>query len=208
MSGWLDKRGGQDASKGWKKRWCILSDDVIRYYRSESDKEPAGTIFGEDIEDVYDDLYESQKDSAKYGSVFKVVIKGRDYVFNAASGAKRDEWIKKIKELLDEHRSEVPELPEVRYATVEVFVNKGVRVNGEIGPVLTAQLATPTSKTSTDDRGWYCDNPVCHTAVLNLFTQHGWSLATAFQCNTFLPGASTSSVYPSDTLIFTHPYNA
>ena len=25
----------------------------------------------------------------QYGSVFKVVIKGRDYVFNAASGAKR-----------------------------------------------------------------------------------------------------------------------
>jgi hypothetical protein len=38
---------------------------------------------------------------------------------------------------------------------VELFVNKGLRVNGNLGSVLLAQLVTSTSKKSTDDRGWY-----------------------------------------------------
>ena len=46
-------------------------------------------------------------------------------------------------------------LPEVRYATVEVFLNRGLRVNGDIGSVLTAQLSSGTTKTHVDERGWY-----------------------------------------------------
>ena len=46
-------------------------------------------------------------------------------------------------------------LPEVRYATVEVFLNRGLRVNGDIGPVLTAQLNSGITKTHVDERGWY-----------------------------------------------------
>jgi len=42
----------------------------------------------------------------------------------------------------------------LRYATVEVFLNKGVRIFGEVGTVLSSQLTIPTSKTSTDDKGW------------------------------------------------------
>ena len=42
----------------------------------------------------------------------------------------------------------------VRYATAEVILNKGVRINGEVGTVLSSQLITPTSKTTTDERGW------------------------------------------------------
>ena len=46
-------------------------------------------------------------------------------------------------------------LPEVHYATVEVFLNRGLRVNGDIGPVLTAQLSSGITKTHVDERGWY-----------------------------------------------------
>ena len=49
----------------------------------------------------------------------------------------------------------------------------------------------------------FVEYPLQHTAILNLFTMHGWSLATAFQSNGFPPGSSTGA--PSDTLIFTHP---
>ena len=42
----------------------------------------------------------------------------------------------------------------LRYATAEVYLNKGVRIHGEVGTVLSTQLTTPTSKTSTDEKGW------------------------------------------------------
>ena len=47
----------------------------------------------------------------------------------------------------------VPHVPEIRYATVDVFVNKGIRVNGDIGTVLGTQLCSPSSKKVSDDRG-------------------------------------------------------
>ena len=49
----------------------------------------------------------------------------------------------------------------------------------------------------------YADTPLPHSTILNLFTQHGWSLATAFQSNATPPGST--STLPSDTLVFTHP---
>lgn len=45
-------------------------------------------------------------------------------------------------------------VPEVHYATVEVFASRGMRVTGEVGSVLIAQLTTTTAKTHKDDRGW------------------------------------------------------
>ena len=46
-------------------------------------------------------------------------------------------------------------VPEVHYATVEVFPTKGMRVTGQVGSVLMAQLTPSTAKTHKDDRGWY-----------------------------------------------------
>ena len=52
------------------------------------------------------------------------------------------------------HARTASQTPDIRYATVEVFVNKGLRVNGNLGSVLMAQLVTSTSKKVTDERGW------------------------------------------------------
>ena len=49
----------------------------------------------------------------------------------------------------------------------------------------------------------FMDTPHSHVSVLNLFTQHGWSLVTAYQSNMPLPG--NTSISPADTLIFSHP---
>ena len=45
-------------------------------------------------------------------------------------------------------------VPEVHYSTVEVFTNRGMRVTGQVGSVLIAQLTATTAKTHKDDRGW------------------------------------------------------
>lgn len=203
-SGWLDKRGGLEATKKWKRRWCILSNHQLRYYKSDSDSNPAGTIFAEDIVDVTPDDLESKKD-AKHASVFKIITRGRDYLLNAPNHQKREEWVRMVKSLLQANRAEDPKAPEVHYATVEVFPGRGMRVSGEVSSVLIAQLTTSTAKTFSDDRGWFTDQSLPHASILNLFTQHGWSLATAFQSNSIPP--SSNSTVASDTLIFTHSFS-
>jgi hypothetical protein len=204
MSGWLDKRGGLEATKRWKKRWCILSNHLLRYYKSDTDSNPAGTIFAEDIVDVAPDEYESKKDS-KHGFVFKILTRGRDYIFNAPNQQKRDEWISRMRSLLQANREQDAASPEVHYATVEVFPTRGIRITGEVSSVLIAQLTTTTAKTTKDERGWFSDQALPHASILNLFTQHGWSLATAFQSNSIPPNSTSTA--PADTLIFTHPFN-
>ena len=78
-------------------------------------------------------------------------------------------------------------------------------MNGDISPALTAQLnnTSGNAKSHSDEKGWFTDNYIPHANLLNIFTQYGWSLATAFQSNSVPPGSSSSA--PSDTLVFTHP---
>ena len=103
------------------------------------------------------------------------------------------------------HTHTESQLPDVKYATIEVFLNRGLRVNGDIGPALAAQLSSTSGNTKnhSDEKGWFTDNYIPHATLLNIFTQHGWSLATAFQSNSIPPGSSSG--VPSDTLVFTHP---
>lgn len=93
--------------QGWKKRWCELSDHLFRYYKNDSvrpmyfhfppriyttfthqyvsliisiipqDKEPAGIIYAEDIQDVVQDLDEAQRDISKVWAttVFESTLK-------------------------------------------------------------------------------------------------------------------------------------
>lgn len=40
--GWLTKQGGR--IKTWKRRWFILSDNCLFYFKAPGDKEPCGII--------------------------------------------------------------------------------------------------------------------------------------------------------------------
>ena len=46
--GWLHKQGGR--VKTWKRRYVILSGNVLYYFKSPKDKEPLGMVPLEDIE--------------------------------------------------------------------------------------------------------------------------------------------------------------
>ena len=45
-------------------------------------------------------------------------------------------------------------VPEVHYATVDMFPSRGMKVTGQVGSVLLAQLTTSSAKIHKDDRGW------------------------------------------------------
>lgn len=207
MSGWLEKRGGFDASKSWKNRWCILSENMFRYFKTDSDNTPAGTIYAEDIEEVIEDFEEAQKDITKHSFTFKIVTKGRTFLFNAVSNAKREEWIASVKDLIRVHTEEPMPAP-LKYATIEIFYGSkpGVRVNGDIGTELTMQLSNgATGKVIQDGRGWFAEICASHTTLLNLFVQHGWTLASSFSCNS-IPSNSTVAGH-SDMMVMTAPNN-
>jgi hypothetical protein len=40
--GWLFKKGGNNTA--WKRRWFVLENGELSYYRSEKDRDPAGSI--------------------------------------------------------------------------------------------------------------------------------------------------------------------
>jgi hypothetical protein len=42
FSGFLEKRG--QLNTAWKKRWCIIRDDKLYYYKSKENNKPAGVI--------------------------------------------------------------------------------------------------------------------------------------------------------------------
>lgn len=46
--GYLTKEGGKH--KSWRKRWFILTDNCLYYFKSPSDKEPLGIIPLENLE--------------------------------------------------------------------------------------------------------------------------------------------------------------
>ena len=46
--GYLTKEGGKH--KSWRKRWFILADNCLYYFKSPSDKEPLGIIPLENLE--------------------------------------------------------------------------------------------------------------------------------------------------------------
>jgi PH domain len=47
-SGYLVKQGGK--IKTWKKRWFVLSDSVLYYYKTETAQEPCGIVPLENLE--------------------------------------------------------------------------------------------------------------------------------------------------------------
>ena len=44
MEGYLWKRPDKGLVKKWKKRWCVLEQGIVRYYKNQGDSKPAGVI--------------------------------------------------------------------------------------------------------------------------------------------------------------------
>eukprot|EP00118_Oscarella_pearsei_P025992 m.309178 g.309178 ORF g.309178 m.309178 type:complete len:208 (+) comp45728_c0_seq1:177-800(+) len=201
--GWLHKRGGQENKKGWKRRWCVLHNRAFHYYKSDSDREAAGTIYAEDIMRVV-----ASKDEAKdYPFPFEVETPERVYLFSAKAKEEREEWIKKISEVaISRARTLTKGVSEVlQYTTIESFSEKGIRVNGDVGSVVLSCLSQgvgPKQK-KQDERGWFCDAHVPAASILELMSKHGWSLTNAF--HTKSTNVQGTTLMPATMFIFSRP---
>eukprot|EP01095_Lingulamoeba_sp_RSL-Kostka_P006881 TRINITY_DN217_c0_g1_i1.p1 TRINITY_DN217_c0_g1~~TRINITY_DN217_c0_g1_i1.p1 ORF type:complete len:187 (+),score=51.62 TRINITY_DN217_c0_g1_i1:250-810(+) len=87
-SGYLTKQGR--VVRSWKRRWCVLTgDNIIYYYKSRVDQEPAGAITL-----VGSKVTPSKRNDRKYG--FEIATSDRIYYIIADNLNEMDDWINKI----------------------------------------------------------------------------------------------------------------
>lgn len=100
-SGWLMKKGHQ--VKNWKRRWFVLKDSALSYYRSPKDASPAGVIPVADIWRVSLDPELSKREDMPHcfelvtsKAAASVGAKVISYVISAANAADHEDWIQVI----------------------------------------------------------------------------------------------------------------
>eukprot|EP00026_Physarum_polycephalum_P001932 Phypoly_transcript_01935.p1 GENE.Phypoly_transcript_01935~~Phypoly_transcript_01935.p1 ORF type:complete len:958 (+),score=129.30 Phypoly_transcript_01935:139-3012(+) len=87
MEGYLKKRG-KGAIASLKRRWCVLRENFLYYYKNKEDTNHSGCI----------DLCACDAaNSAHLPFGFDLFVPGRTYQFQAATNEERDQWIQDIK---------------------------------------------------------------------------------------------------------------
>ncbi|EGC39688.1 hypothetical protein DICPUDRAFT_26502, partial [Dictyostelium purpureum] len=87
------KQGGR--IKNWKKRWCVLNEEGLHYFKSQHSTEKGSILLNEILGVQSDD-----KPTTKRKYCFKVTTIDRKYRICATDSLDRDEWISSIEKLL------------------------------------------------------------------------------------------------------------
>jgi len=111
-AGWLTKRG--HTVKNWKRRWFVLRDPTLAYYKSPRDNTPAGVIIVDDILTILSEknIYEDNvKSSDKLPSNwFEIITKKTNYVICGESELEVNDWVDAI-EFVISQRDELNKRP-------------------------------------------------------------------------------------------------
>jgi hypothetical protein len=94
-AGYLTKQG--DVIRSWRKRWFVLSDDAMRYYRDESHDELKGEIA---LSVIIRAKVGATRGRGGRTATFVVETEDRDWLIQADSEASRDAWVQAINRLL------------------------------------------------------------------------------------------------------------
>eukprot|EP00051_Salpingoeca_urceolata_P028076 m.484823 g.484823 ORF g.484823 m.484823 type:complete len:1355 (-) comp23557_c0_seq1:62-4126(-) len=96
LRSFLFKKGVRNSA--WKKRWCTFQSGVVRYYKSLSDREPAGSFQAAEI-DVVEEMPEAQ--DRGHAFCFRVATSnGRDYLFCAETQSLMLQWISQLQAIV------------------------------------------------------------------------------------------------------------
>lgn len=128
-SGWLTKKGHQ--VKNWKRRWFVLKDSALSYYKSPKDATPAGVIPISDIWRVSLDPELSRREEMPHcfelvtcKAAIPVSTKVVSYIISAANDADREDWIQVVEAAMS-HSYEVGRL------YIEINEVKPIQANQE-----------------------------------------------------------------------------
>mmetsp|Transcript_20091 Transcript_20091/g.27704 ORF Transcript_20091/g.27704 Transcript_20091/m.27704 type:complete len:557 (+) Transcript_20091:174-1844(+) len=108
VEGYLTKLGGQ--VKNWKKRWVVLDNYVLTYYKTEDGRGACGTISLEDVKKIEDITSPEKRDAIEREEknvsgkehLFLLYTPTRVWYFCAENDKAKREWISVIKEQLAE----------------------------------------------------------------------------------------------------------
>lgn len=123
-TGWLVKEGG--SIKTWKKRWFVLKEGVLSYFKKQGDTEPAGSIDMTTSSGV-----KSGSDKGKHKVIFEIVTPSRTYAFSCETEDERKEWM----EALLSCKKEQPKAPAEKVG-VEDFDLLNLVGKGSFGKVM------------------------------------------------------------------------
>jgi len=128
MSGYLEKQGGSNNNKGWRKRFISLENNSIRYFKGEN--ELAGIIFIEDIIKLDLPKVKYTTITGKHKFTFEITTKtGRSYIFCATSLDEMENWMEKISEAVDLRKSDPVQMDVIKSYTPknerDLAINEG-----------------------------------------------------------------------------------
>lgn len=203
MQGWLEKEGGSGVLSRWQWRWFAIRESSLCYYKDESDTETQGCIAISDIRSV------SRIEHSGRAHCLSLVGEkkgGKTYYLAAQTDFQRDQWYEAILPHV-EGEAYVRTKEICKFATAEVFVDRGIRVSGDVGFSILKQITEFQSNGHVskmrDDKGWYCDKQVSLSYVLNLFASQGWTTERLYPSETTLSiGSLEDEVYQVIKVVF------
>lgn len=92
-SGYCVKQG--NVRKSWKRRFFVLDDFTISYFKCEQDREPLRTIFLKDVLKTHECLVKSG-DLLMRDNLFEIITSSRTFYIQADSPEDMHSWIKEI----------------------------------------------------------------------------------------------------------------
>lgn len=196
--GWLLKEGGAAKSR-WQSRWFVLKGRALSWYNKPEDANPQGTLAMIDVQDV---SVVGEHTSKKY-CISLVTTKGNSkkvYYLAAETDNHMRAWFNSLQAQWKGDKMGGMRL--VKYATAEVFLTQGVRITGDVnyGILSTISSRVSAERKRRDGLGWFCDCPVTLSAILNLFSEYGWTPERVYRSSS--TGPSDSTLQPVVRVIF------
>ncbi|KAG9270010.1 pleckstrin homology domain-containing family A member 2 [Astyanax mexicanus] len=100
-SGYCVKQG--NVRKSWKRRFFILDDQGVSYYKNETDKEPLRSIRLRDIQKVHECLVKSGELLSR-DNLFEIITSTRTFYIQTDTPEEMNGWIKDIASKIQDFR--------------------------------------------------------------------------------------------------------
>ena len=196
--GWLLKEGGASRSR-WQSRWFVLKGRTLSWYNKPEDGNPQGSLSMTDVQDV---SVVGEHTNKKY-CISLVTTKANSkkvYYLAAETENHMREWFNSLQSQWLGDKMGGMRL--VKYATAEVFLTQGVRITGDVNYGILSAISSRVSgdRKRRDGLGWFCDCPVTLSAVLNLFSEYGWTPERVYRSSS--TSGSDSTLQPVIRVIF------
>ncbi|XP_008280241.1 pleckstrin homology domain-containing family A member 2 isoform X2 [Stegastes partitus] len=193
--GYCVKQG--NVRKSWKRRFFVLDDNAVSYYKSESDKEPLRAVPLRDIQKVHECLVKSG-DLLLRDNLFEIITSSRTFYIQTDSPEEMHDWIRDIEMKIQDFRGPSKGFLFKRssslYRSHASSASRGQQ-SDERRPALVKSCSVAP--------GWQPWTPVpqCEASIMD--TEDGDSAFSSVRTLSSLSSSSSSASSSSNSLILT-----